>query len=357
GIIQNWNLGAEKIKGYKTDEIIGKNFRVFYTEEDRQNHRPEKLLKQAVDTGRATDEGWRVRKDGTRFWGSIVITALHDENNNIIGFSKVTRDRTEQKMAEEKLKKYAEELEQKNEELIKTNKDLESFNYVASHDLQEPLHKIQIFSDSILSNESKNLSERGSEYFNRIFNAANRMQQLIEDLLAFSRATPSNAEFEDSDLNTLLNEVLAAMHFSIEESHAVIESESLPVAHIIPFQFRQVLQNLISNSIKYSKAGSPPYIKISAKKFTTKNNRGGLRPNYTYLVLTIEDEGIGFDQECAEKIFELFQRLHTKDEYPGTGIGLAIVKKIIQNHHGIIRAKSSPGNGATFEIYIPQEAV
>jgi len=356
GIVQNWNLGAEKIKGYKADEIVGKNFRLFYTEEDRQNHRPEKLLKQAIETGRANDEGWRVRKDGTRFWGSVVITALHDENSNVIGFSKVTRDLTEQKLAGEKLKKYAEELEQKNEELIESNKDLESFNYVASHDLQEPLHKIQVFSDAILSNDFKSLSERGQGYFNKIFSAANRMQQLIEDLLAFSRATSYNAEFENTDLNILLDEVLATIHLSIEESQAVIESEDLPVARIIPFQFRQVLQNLISNSIKYSKAGIPPYIKISAKKVTTKNNSRELRPNYKYLVLAIADKGIGFDQQYAEKIFELFQRLHTKEEYPGTGIGLAIVKKIIQNHHGIIKAKSSPGNGATFEIYIPQEA-
>lgn len=354
GIIQNWNLGAEKIKGYKAEEIIGKNFRVFYTEEDRQNHRPEKLLKQAIETGKATDEEWRVRKDGTRFWGSIVITALHDANSNIIGFSKVTRDLTEQKIAEEKLKKYAEELEQKNEELIKSNKDLESFNYVASHDLQEPLHKIQIFSDAILSNDFKGLSERGKEYFNKIFRAANRMQQLIEDLLSFSRATSSNAEFEYTDLNTLLDEVLSTIHFAVEESHAVIESETLPVAYIIPFQFRQVLQNLISNSIKYSKTGIPPHIKISAKKITTKNNSLGLRPNYKYLVLTIVDKGIGFDQQYAEKIFELFQRLHRKEEYPGTGIGLAIVKKIVQNHHGVIKAKSSMGKGATFEIYIPE---
>jgi len=354
GIIQNWNLGAEKIKEYKAEEIIRKNFRVFYTEDDRQNHRPEKLLKQATETGKATDEGWRVRKDGTRFWGSIVITALHDTNSNIIGFSKVTRDLTEQKIAEEKLKKYAEELEQKNEELIKSNKDLESFNYVASHDLQEPLHKIQIFSDAILSNDFNDLSERGKEYFNKIFRAANRMQQLIEDLLSFSRATSSNAEFEYTDLNTLLDEVLSTMHFAVEESHAIIESETLPVAYIIPFQFRQVLQNLIFNSIKYSKTGIPPHIKISAKKITTKNNSRELRPNYKYLVLTIADKGIGFDQQYAEQIFELFQRLHTKEEYPGTGIGLAIVKKIIQNHHGVIKAKSSLGKGATFEIYIPE---
>jgi len=145
----------------------------------------------------------------------------------------------------------------KNEELIKSNKELESFNYVASHDLQEPLHKIQVFSDAVLLNDFENLSEKGKRYLNRMFNAAKRMQQLIEDLLAFSRATSSAAEFENADLNTLLYEVLSTMRSAIEDSHAVVKSSTLPAARVIPFQFRQVLQNLISNSIKYSKAGTP----------------------------------------------------------------------------------------------------
>ena len=145
------------------------------------------------------------------------------------------------------------------------------------------------------------------------------------------------------------------MHVAIEESHAVIKLEALPFAHVIPFQFRQALQNLISNSIKYSKPGEAPHIKISSKELTTKNNSRELRPNHKYVVITISDEGIGFEPQYAEKIFELFQRLHTKEEYPGTGIGLAIVKKIIQNHKGVIKAKGFPGKGATFEIYIPQK--
>lgn len=352
GNIQNWNLGAEKIKGYKADEIIGKNFRVFYMPEDKANSKPDRLLRTAIETGKATDEGWRVRKDGTRFWGSTVITALHDNSNNIIGFSKVTRDLTERKIAEEKMKKYAEELEQKNEELVRTNKELESFNYVASHDLQEPLRKIQIFSNAVLSTDFELLSEKGKEYFHRMFSAANRMQQLIEDLLAFSRTSVANAEFELADLNELLNEVISIMRLSIDESHATIEAADLPSACVIPFQFRQVFQNLISNSIKYSKPGVPPHIKISSELITAKSQRG-LKANTQYHKIIFSDNGIGFDQMHADKIFELFQRLHTKEEFPGTGIGLAICKKIIQNHHGVIKAKGIPRKGSTFEIFIP----
>ena len=351
GIVKNWNKGAEKIKGYKAEEIIGKSFRTFYTKEDLASDRPDRLLKQAVETGKASDEGWRVRKDGQRFWGNITITALHDENNNIIGFTKLTRDLTERKFAEDKIYEYAKQLEQKNEELKRTNKELESFNYVASHDLQEPLRKIQVFSNAILSSEINNLSEKGKEYFSRMHSAANRMRRLIEDLLAFSRATVANAEFEYCDLNSMLQEVLSTLKFSIEETHAIIESEKLPVANVIPFQFRQVLQNLISNAIKYRKQEVAPVITITSEKVREKFS--GEKIPREYIKLSISDNGIGFEQQHAERIFELFQRLHTKDEYPGTGIGLAICKKIIQNHNGVIKANAEPGKGAAFDIYLP----
>jgi PAS domain S-box-containing protein len=271
GIIQNWNKGAEKIKGYKAEEIIGKSFQIFYPKEAKENNKPDKLLRQAIDTGKSTDEGWRVRKNGTRFWSSTTITALHDQNNNVIGFTKVTRDLTERKKAEDKLYKYAKQLEEKNEELKRTNKELESFNYVASHDLQEPLRKIQVFSNAILSSEMNALSEKGKEYFIRMNSAANRMKRLIEDLLIFSRTTVTNAVFEYCDLNIMLEEVLSTLKFSIDETNAIIESEKLPVAYIIPFQFRQVFQNLISNSIKYRKPEIAPHIKITAKESERKN--------------------------------------------------------------------------------------
>jgi len=350
GIIQNWNKGAEKIKGYKAEEIVGKSFRIFYPKEALEINKPEKLLRQAMETGKASDEGWRVRKDGTHVWGNTTITSLHDQNNNVIGFTKVTRDLTERKKAEDKLYEYAKQLEEKNEELKRTNKELESFNYVASHDLQEPLRKIQVFSNTILSSEMDSLSEKGKEYFIRMNSAANRMRRLIEDLLAFSRATVTNAVFEYCDLNTMLEEVLSTLKFSIEETHATIESEKLPVACVIPFQFRQVFQNFISNSIKYRKPETPPHIKITAEKVREKINN---QEENDYIKLTFSDNGIGFEQHHADKIFELFQRLHTKEEYPGTGIGLAICKKIIQNHNGYIKAKGEVNVGATFEIYLP----
>src|SRR5690606_21393127 len=152
GIIQNWNKGAEKIKGYKEDEIVGKSFELFYTEEDRMAGAPKKLVAEAKEKGKAVIEGWRVKKDGTRFWGSIVLTALHDEMNNIIGFSKLTRDLTERKLAEDQLRRYSSDLEFQ-------NRELEQFVYAASHDLKEPLRKIHIYHAYIYDNAAPSLDE------------------------------------------------------------------------------------------------------------------------------------------------------------------------------------------------------
>jgi PAS domain S-box-containing protein len=347
GIIQNWNKGAERIKGYKPEEIIGKSFSLFYTEEDRKKYIPEKLLEQAKQTGKATDENFRIRKDGTKFWGSIVITALHDNQNNIIGFVKVTRDLTERKKAEE-------ELEAKNTELEKMNKELRSFTYISSHDLQEPLRKIQIFASRIIEKEQGKLSDNAKEQFTKMQIAAKRMQTLIEDLLAYSRTNTLHRKFEKTDLNKIVEQVKEELKEDIKEKHAILEATEMCKVNIIPFQFRQLMHNLIGNSLKFSNPNRPPHIKIKsqiAKGIEFNNEK--LLPQNEYCHISITDNGIGFEQEYAEKIFEVFQRLHGKSEYNGTGIGLSIVKKIVENHNGIITAESELGKGARFDIFIP----
>jgi PAS domain S-box-containing protein len=354
GHISHWNKGAEKIKGYKSDEILGKHFSIFYTAQDKQKNMPKQMLDLARKQGKAAFEGWRVRKDGTMFWGSMVLTALHDSDNNVIGFSKVTRDLTERKISEDKLQMYADELLQKNKDLERSNSELSSFSYVASHDLQEPLRKIQGFGNLIINSELSNLSDTGKDYFNRMIKAANRMQGLIDSLLEFSRTTTEVKNFEKADLNDLLEEVKKDMHELIESSGATIKSNDLPTISVIPFQFRQLLVNLIGNAIKYAKNGVPPVVEVSAQKISPRD----LPENFTvasaeYYRITIRDNGIGFEQEYAEKIFELFQRLHGKNEYTGSGIGLAICKKIAENHSGWISAESEPGVGSSFHFYLP----
>jgi len=354
GFIQNWNKGAEKIKGYKAEEIIGKNFRVFYRQEDQQRKLPQKLIAQAARTGKASHEGWRVRKDGSTFWGSIVITALHDEAGNIIGFSKVTRDLTERKLNDDRLKEYASRIEKNNEELQKINKELDSFAYIASHDLQEPLRKIRTFCNFISNKGKDQLSHETAEYFHRITGAAERMQKLIEALLDYSRTNTMQIIYEPTDLNIIVSEVQKDLAELISEKKATIEFENLPTINAVPLQFHQLFSNIIENSIKYSRKNVPPVIKISAALVPAKNH-SVLKKSKYYYEIKITDNGIGFEQEYAENIFKLFQRLHGRNEYYGTGIGLAICKKIVENHRGIITAIGKPGEGAVFTILLPAD--
>jgi PAS domain S-box-containing protein len=356
GIIENWNKGAEKIKGYKANEIVGKSFKVFYTETDRNDKVPDRLLEQARTEGKANAEGWRVRKDGTRFWGNITLTALHDDENNVIGFSKVTRDLTEKKAAEDALHASALTLAEKNKALEAMNQELASFAYVSSHDLQEPLRKIQTFASRIAETEYETLSPKGKDYFIRMQNAALRMQTLIEDLLSYSRTNTAEQKFESTDMNKLLEDVKNDLKESIEEKHAVIKSSRLPKLNVITFQFRQLLTNILSNALKFSKESEPPRINISAeivKGANVPQAVGTRLEEKDFHHIAIQDNGIGFEPEHKFKIFEVFQRLHGRSEYSGTGIGLAICKKIIENHGGFISADSELDQGATFHLYIP----
>ncbi|MEP7169228.1 MAG: PAS domain S-box protein [Bacteroidota bacterium] len=354
GIVENWNEGVEKIKGYKAHEIIGKSFFNFYTEADRKNNLPQTLLSQAAKTGKAVQEGWRVRKDGSLFWASVVITAVHNDKKELIGFSKVTHDLTEKKAADDKLKHNAMQLEQKNLELEKINKELQSFAYISSHDLQEPLRKIQTFSSHILNKEHGNLSENGKDNFKRIQSAAQRMQTLIEDLLTYSRTNTTERKFENTDLNKIIDQVKEDLREDLKEKQATIEATGLCELNIIPFQFRQLMNNLIGNSLKFSFPDNPAHIKIKSETESgIKFNNQKLSSDKKYCHISVSDNGIGFEQQYSEKIFEVFQRLHGKSEYRGTGIGLSIVKKIVENHGGVIIAKSELNKGATFDIFIP----
>lgn len=357
GIVENWNLGAQKINGYKAEEIIGKDFSVFYTESDKESGLPQKLLKRAIQEGKAVQEGWRIRKNGSLFWANVVITAVRNKKKELIGFSKVTHDLTEKKKADDKLKLNGLELQQKNIELEKMNKELQSFTYISSHDLQEPLRKIQTFASLIMEKESHNLSDSGKDKFKRMQNAAQRMQALINDLLSYSRTNIQEIKFEKTDLNQIIKEVKEDLREELEQKNALIENDEICdeiSIDIIPFQFRQLIYNLISNSIKFSKPDTSLHIKIKceiAKGDTFSNDK--LSGETEYCHIGISDNGIGFEQEYGEKIFEVFQRLHGRSEYAGTGIGLAIVKKIVENHNGIITAEGKHNEGATFDIYIP----
>ena len=347
GNIQNWNKGAEKIKGYKEEEIIGSNFRIFYRPVDQENGVPQRLLEEAKVKGKAMHEGWRVRKDMTMFWGSVVITALHDDDNTIIGFSKVTRDLTERKLAEEKMKDYARELEFQNQEL-------QQFAFAAAHDMKEPLRKIQLYTTSILNNLSGQIPEKERDYLARSAEAVSRMQRLIDDILTYSRTSVGNEAMELVDLQQLLTEVRGSYLESMSETKAVIEFHQLPTVPGIPFQLRQLFDNIIGNALKYRHPDRTPHVTLTCEKiaspFFTGDRQNTSRNVYK---ISVKDNGIGFEQKYAEKIFEMFNRLHTRYNYPGTGIGLALCRKIVQNHKGNLTATGTPNQGATFHIFLP----
>lgn len=321
----------------------------------------------SLATGQRYKHEMRLKsKTGQYRWHAVNSEPVIDNGDRIVKWVGAFTDiHTEKSFAQElelrvesrtrELEAVNEALEQKNRELEQMNTELQSFAYVSSHDLQEPLRKIRTFSSRILEME-KNLSENGKNYFNRMQNAAYRMQVLIDDLLAFSRISSTERKFEQMSLDMIIDEVKAEFQEIIQEKNAVIEYNEVCEARISPFQFRQLMQNLIGNALKFSKPEQPPHIIIKSEVLEGRViQHEKLSPQKKYCCITVRDNGIGFEPRFNKRIFEVFQRLHGRDKYEGTGIGLAIVKKIVDNHNGVISATGAPNEGATFTIYIPHD--
>ncbi|MGV9004940.1 CheR family methyltransferase [Flavobacterium sp.] len=279
-------------------------------------------------------------------------------------------DVTERKAAEQKIKTFTEELEQKviertvelknsNEELKQSNIQLDQFAHIASHDLQEPLRKILTFSLRLQDKYKDGLSDEVKAYLTKIEGASSRMQTLIQDLLNYSRLLHHEKLFVPNDLNVIAKNVLYDFELLIQEKEATVAINDLPIVTAIPLQMNQLFYNLISNALKYSKDDVPPIITITSKMLTKREIKKypNLNPIEKYTEIIFKDNGIGFEQEYADKIFNIFQRLHSKQTYIGTGIGLALSKKIIENHHGEIFANAKNNNGADFHVILPIKQV
>jgi len=350
------NPAAEQITGFKLEEVQDKplHYYVHHTKPDG-SHFPieECAIDRALPTKSQTQgEDVFIHKDG-HFYPVAFVASPIIENGVPKGTVIEMRDTTEEKRLQEELRvkeaKAKEILEQKVKErtadLERSNYELLQFASVASHDLKEPLRKISIFSNLLRDKNEAALDESSQRYLNNIIQASGRMSNLIDDLLTFSRLSQTNIEFQPVDLKELLLGIVQDLEIPIQEKTATISIGELPVIDGISLQLGQVFQNLISNSLKFSRPDVPPVIRINSK-VEGHGNAQVCRISY-------EDNGIGFKQDYADKIFEIFQRLHTREKYEGTGVGLAIVKKIISLHNGDIKAFGKEDEGARFEIVLP----
>jgi PAS domain S-box-containing protein len=335
-LINLWNPKAEAIFGWTSEEVLGTDLtRTIIPEEYREAHNYGMKRFKATGVSQVlnrTIEITAINKQNNTFYISLTISQSRQAGQNV--FIAFIRDITLQKQNES-------ELENKRTQLEKTNEELQQYAWLASHDLKEPLRKIMTFSDILLTRYAADLPEVVQKHLRKINDSTSRMDSLIEAIMIYSNVTNNKDLFVDTDLEVVMEEVLADLEVAIKNKKAKIKFSSLPTVQAIKIQMRQLLQNLISNAIKYGKSDTPPVIEVSSKV------KDGM------CTITISDNGIGFHNQYADKIFQVFQRLSTGERYEGTGIGLALCKKIVETHNGSINAESEEGKGAVFTVTLP----
>ncbi len=344
-----FNGRAEKVFGIGRTEVLGKSLNAI-----ELFNNDEQLLTdlQGAYRGSITHYKEKQLAGQDNCFEQFVIPVI-GVNEESLGVLVLSHDITDIKKAAASVDEANRILEQKNRELERSNKELTSFSYVASHDLQEPLRKIKTFNSLIIQKDGDTLTPHTREVMEKIDKSVLRMQTLIRDLLSFSRTHNDVTIFEEVDLNRIVSDVYASFTDFAGPRGITVYADQLPVVSGIPFQLTQLFTNLVSNSIKYGK-GDRSTVRITSQKI--EGNELDLKDidkRKTYYHISVTDDGIGFDPEQSEKIFEIFQRLHNRQEYSGTGIGLAICKKIVQNHHGVITASGREKEGSTFNIYLP----
>jgi PAS domain S-box-containing protein len=325
------NPATGRITGWPVSELVGKTEQEIFGPKAPEG---KGLSAEGLNNG----ERMLQRKDGSAYPVEFVKTPLN-ENGKVVGAVVVFKDITERKRVES-------QIAQKASELARSNAELEQFAFVASHDLQEPLRKIQAFGDRLKTKCEGVIPAEAVDYLDRMQSASARMRTLINDLLAFSRVIRSSEPFVAVNLGQVTKEVLVDLEVRIEKTGAKVEVGELPTIEADPMQIRQLFQNLIGNALKFQAAGTQPVVKISSKTYSAVSGE-------RLCEVIVSDNGIGFEEKYLEKMFAVFQRLHGRNEYEGTGVGLAVCRRIADRHHGSITAKGELGKGATFIITLP----
>ena len=342
GYVMSWNKGLSIIFDYSEEEIVGKNMSVFFTKEDIEDGIPNKNIQYASKYGKLTEHSWRVKKNGQKIWVASVLNPARDKDGNIIYYTNVIKDLTQSMLIEQRLKEYTSELENR-------NKELEQFAYIASHDLQEPVRKIVMFSDLFFKEFEQKKEDADMLYLNKIMTSAKRMSNLINGILDYSRVSSSSREKEEIDLKKLILSVAEDFDISLKEKNIQLDISDFPVIEGHQIQLKQLFANLMSNAIKFTSEN--PRITVTSRLIEA--NDLDLFPNNNFVEIKFSDNGIGFKKEYKHKIFDMFQRLHDKNKFQGTGIGLTICKKIVENHSGQISVDSDEGKGTVFTILLP----
>lgn len=346
GDILSWNLGAHHIFGYSAKEIIGRHFSIVYNQDDLKASCMDNHLGDALEHGRMEAEWRLVKKDGALFFVNLIYTPLYGTGSTLRGFTAMVRDITIQKQLEEENKLLHENLEervlQRTIELENANKELNAFSYSVSHDLRTPLRAIGGYSKMFLEDYAKILDEEGTRILNTIVENTELMGKLIDDLLEFSRLSRLEVLDEKINMKAIAERCIVDLLQIWQQKEYTINVDDLPACYADPNMMKQVWMNLIENALKYSSKTESPIVTISCIVEAQ---------TYTYFV---RDNGAGFDMQYATKLFGVFQRLHANDDFQGTGLGLALVNRIITKHNGHIWAESEVNRGATFYFKLPK---
>jgi len=341
GHVVSWNRGALRVKGYADDDIMGSHISRFYPAGEAADGAPESLLARAATAGSAATEGWRVRHDGGRFWADVVLMALRDDAGALTGFLEVTRDATERRNSVDTLERMNRELEQRTDQLVSSNYELEQLASVLSHDLNSPLRAVGGFANLLAEDCADHLDEAGRRYVRHIVRGVDRMRALIDDLISYARVGAEDATSEPVDCTEVMRTVGDALSLTLANTGAELSVGDLPVVSGPAGDLFQLFSNLVGNALKFVAAGVHPRVAVDAHA----EGEGWH--------LTVTDNGIGIEPDQRERVFRMFQRLHPANTYDGTGIGLAICQKVVQRRGGRIWIEAAPQAGSVVHLTLP----